>query len=54
MKHKIGESVPYGTEHYMVVGIDEAARRYYLEPETDDDVVKQLADRFWVDAKDID
>ncbi len=53
MKHKINDLVAYGTEHCTVVGIDETARRYCLEPETDD-VVQQLADRFWVDAKDID
>jgi hypothetical protein len=53
MKHKHTEVVPYGTEHYVVVGVDEATQKYFLEPQTGDPV-DDLANRFWVDAKDID
>jgi hypothetical protein len=31
MKHKIGDLVPYGVEHYNVVGLDLDGQRYYLE-----------------------
>ena len=53
MRHKIGDLVQYGAEHYIVVGISEDTQQYCLEPEEGDEVEK-LGNRIWVDAKDID
>lgn len=53
MKRKIGDLVAYGAEHYKVAGLNEDTQQYCLEPQ-DADVIQQIADQIWVDAKDID
>lgn len=52
MKHRLGDLIAYGAEHYNVVGISEDTRQYCLEPEEGDEVEK-LGNRVWVGAKDI-
>lgn len=53
MKHKIGDLVAYGAEHYTVVGHAPERQQYCLEP-AEGDVVENIANQIWVDAKDID
>jgi hypothetical protein len=53
MKYKIDDLVQYGAEHYKVAGVNEDTQQYCLEPQ-DVDVVEQIANQIWVDAKDID
>ncbi|MBZ5566589.1 MAG: hypothetical protein LAN64_01935 [Acidobacteriia bacterium] len=50
---KIGDIVQYGTDWYKVVGFDEKTKQWILEPEDTADPVQALADRIWVDPKDL-